>query len=126
MYNVHPSEGFPRLAYLGPGAGWDGCREDFEDSQRSGVSIRAQGPWAQGPWAQGPWAQESANKHKSRQKKSKRHQNHSGGHNFEKIIAGRRAQGKTQNLQKRTKSSIKSKNDFFIKSDNIFPTFVKN
>ena len=71
-WSLHPSEGFPRLAYLGPGAGWDGGWEDFEDSRRSGVSIRAQGPWAQGlrargprahgpraqgPWAQGPWAQ---------------------------------------------------------------------
>ena len=45
-----PSEGFPRLAYLGPGAGWDGGRKDFEDSRRSGVSIRAHGPL--GPWAQ--------------------------------------------------------------------------
>ena len=73
----YPSEGFPRLAYLGPGAGWDGGREDFEDSRRSGVSIRAQGPWAQGPRArgpraQGPWAQESANKRKSRQQKLKK------------------------------------------------------
>ena len=63
-----PSEGFPRLAYLGPCAGWDG-REDFENSQRSARPTRAlgpgpvgpgswaQGPWAQGPWAQGPWAQ---------------------------------------------------------------------
>ena len=51
----YPSEGFPRLAYLGPGAGWDGGREDFEGSRRSGVSIRAQGPWALGPGPMGPW-----------------------------------------------------------------------
>ena len=42
--SADPSEGFPRLAYLGPGAGWDGGWEDFEDSRSSGITIRAQGP----------------------------------------------------------------------------------
>ena len=76
-----PSEGFPRLAYLGPGAGWDGGREDFENSRRSaplnsldfsfqnmskngcgknsldfsfGPGPRAHGPWAHGPMGPGP------------------------------------------------------------------------
>ena len=53
---LDPSEGFPRLAYLGPGAGWDGGREDFENCRRSARPIRAVGPWAHGPWALGPWA----------------------------------------------------------------------
>ena len=62
------------MAYLGPGAGWDGGRENFQDSRRSGVPIRAQGPKllgekiqktsrggpGPGPWAcaqgPGPWA----------------------------------------------------------------------
>ena len=43
---VCPSDGFPRLAYLGPGAGWDGVCENFEGSRRSGITMRAQGPWA--------------------------------------------------------------------------------
>ena len=49
-----------------------------------------------GPWAQGLWAQEN------QKKITKRRQNKPGGHNFEKIIARRRAQVKTQNHQKRT------------------------
>ena len=49
QYFENPSERFPRLAYLGPGAGWDGVREDFENSQRSARPTRALGPWAQGP-----------------------------------------------------------------------------
>ena len=57
----YPSEGFPRLAYLGPGAGWDGGRENFQDSRRSGVPIRAQGPKLLGGKIEktpgpGPWA----------------------------------------------------------------------
>ena len=48
MMSLHflnsPSEGFPRLAYLGPGAGWDGGRKDFKNSWRSARPIRALGP----------------------------------------------------------------------------------
>ena len=49
--------GFHDWLISAPGRGWDGGWENFEDSRRSGVSIRALGPWAQGLWAQGPWAQ---------------------------------------------------------------------
>ena len=58
---TRPSEGFPRLAYLGPGAGWDGGREDFENSRRSARPIRALGPWALGLGPLGPWAQDLKN-----------------------------------------------------------------
>ena len=47
----YPSEGFPRLAYLGPGARWDRGREDFENSRRSARPTRALGPGPVGPWA---------------------------------------------------------------------------
>ena len=40
-WDRNPSEGVPRLAYLGPGAGWDGGREDFKNSRRSARPIRA-------------------------------------------------------------------------------------
>ena len=58
--HICPSEGFPRLAYLGPWArvGTGGGRiSRIVGVPRVSRGPMGTGPWAQGPWAQGPWGQ---------------------------------------------------------------------